>query len=379
MNIAVDMVALDKDGRAGGVTWLTLELVKGFSAIGDTRVIGLCTDDNREFLSRYLGDKVILVPLADRRQQKTLTRRVCGKIKDTQYVNSILEKYGADIFFCPFGIVNYRVKKAATVSVILDVQHEFFSEFFDKKELLVRRLIYRYIAHSARRVICISEYTRDTFCDKYKYDKNSADVVYIAIQDRFDGQDDTILRRLGLENDGYILYPANCWKHKNHERLIMSFNEFAQKNKNIKLVLTGNMFSQEERLKSIADSESVRQRIIIAGYVDDNEMNTLLEHCKGLIFPSLFEGFGIPVVEAMSQHKLIACSNTTSLPEIGCDSVYYFNPTKVDEIADGLRYISETEVTDKIIKDYDDNLKKFDKDKMINEYMKIFSDVLRRN
>lgn len=374
MNIAVDVVALDKDGRAGGVTWLALELINGLVKYDNMNIIALCTCENREFIKRHIGDKVILESI-DTGHGGNIVGRVLQKVKDNRKVQKIVKKYAVDIFFCPFGIVNYKINNVKTVSIILDVQHEFYPDFFSRRELLARKWIYRYIAHTAQKVVCISEYTRNTFCDKYGYDRDNAEVIYIAIQERFSKNDDTVLEKLGINREKYILYPANCWKHKNHERLLRAFEMFSKENPDIKLVLTGNMFGCTERLLEGISTEGVRNKIIVAGYVDEAQMHSLLKNCRGLIFPSLFEGFGIPVIEAMQQYKPVACSNTTSLPEIGCKSLFYFDPDEVDEIARGLEFILNANMTDEVIADYNDTLLKYNKQDMIEKYVRLFNQI----
>ena len=92
----------------------------------------------------------------------------------------------------------------------------------------------------------------------------------------------------------------------------------------------------------------------------------------------MFEGFGIPVVEAMQHYKPIACSNTTSLPEIGCSSIFYFNPMDENGIEKGLEYIAKANVTGEMKKDYDNSLNKYNGQEMTENYIKLFQDLLRR-
>ena len=117
---------------------------------------------------------------------------------------------------------------------------------------------------------------------------------------------------------------------------------------------------------------------VITGYVTDEELYSILKNAKGLIYPSLFEGFGIPIVEAMHLHKLIACSNLTSLPEIGCDAIFYFNPKKPDDILAGIRYLAENEMTNDIIQQYETKLNDYKTEKMVEEYLKVLKDVVSK-
>lgn len=376
MKIAVDIEAISKDGSAGGITGLALELIKGFAEKAD--VLALCTHANIDFLRKVLPPNVEFECIDSMRKRNgtNIIGRIIERIGQSIRAKHIIKVWKADILYCPFGVVNFHVRGIETISTIHDIQHEFYPEFFSKKEFWARRLLYSSIARRAKSVICISEYTKETFCDKYRYPKEKAEVVYNAIQNRFNECDDSILERLELSKRNYILYPANFWQHKNHKRLICAFSQFAKKRSKIKLVLTGNMFSQYEKLQGYIEKYNMKDRVVAAGYIDEDQLYALMKHCKGLIFPSLFEGFGIPVIEAMQMYKPIACSNAASLPEIGCDSLFYFDPKNIGGIIRGLRFIADTEVTDDMINDYNINLRKYDRENMINSYMNIFTKVL---
>ncbi len=116
--------------------------------------------------------------------------------------------------------------------------------------------------------------------------------------------------------------------------------------------------------------------MVITGYLKEEELYSILDGAKGLIYPSLFEGFGIPVVEAMHLYKPIACSSLTSLPEIGCSSIHYFNPKKPDEIYDGIAFLYRAKMTDTIRLEYDQKLKAFETDHMVSEYLKLFRETV---
>jgi hypothetical protein len=227
-------------------------------------------------------------------------------------------------------------------------------------------------------VTCISDYTRRTFCEKYGFPGERAKTIYIAVQNRFLKENDAILDKLHIRNQKYIVYPANFWEHKNHKLLLNAFAMYVHQNNDLKLVLTGNPLEQMNYYVDLLRAMSISEYVVITGYVDNEELYSILKNAKGLIYPSLFEGFGIPVVEAMHLHKLIACSDLTSLPEIGCESIYYFNPKKPDEILQGIQFLSESEMTSEIIQDYDEKLKDYETDKMVDSYLEVFQDTISR-
>jgi len=146
-------------------------------------------------------------------------------------------------------------------------------------------------------------------------------------------------KRLGR----YLLYPAKTWKHKNHEFLIRAIgirrDELAREG--IKLVLTGGYVYPRDvdELRRLCAEHRVDRLVEVLGFQSDERMQALLDHAEFLIFPSLFEGFGLPVLEAMNSGCPVVCSDRASLPEVAGDAATYFDPADDDslvEVLDGI-------------------------------------------
>ena len=377
MKIAVDLLSIRPDGSAGGATGFALELIKGFASRQDNQVMVLCADWNIKFLRTFLPKDVQLHQVIGKPNITgiEIVDKVLNRIRQKMESKSILSANGVDILYCPFSAATYKEKGIPTVSTILDIQHEYYPQFFAPQELSHRRKFYQDIVKKVEKVVCISDYTRETFCEKYGFPVERAQTIYIAIQNRFTKEDDKILDKLNIRGQKYIVYPANFWEHKNHKLLLNAFAMYVRENKDLKLVLTGNPLENTRYYADIIRTMGIEEYVSITGYISNEELYSILKNSKGLIYPSLFEGFGIPVVEAMHLHKLIACSNLTSLPEIGCDEIYYFNPKKPDEILSGIHFLAENEMTDSMIVQYDQKLKDYESDKMVEAYLKVFEDV----
>lgn len=378
MKIAVDVLSIREDGSAGGATGFALELIKGFAKTSGVQVMVLCADWNIELLKKCLPNNIQFCQVVGDFRYTGIGRvdRRINQVVRKLRSGSVLAKNHVDVLFCPFSAATYKEKGIPTVSTILDIQHEFYPQFFEPQELRHRRKFYQDIVKKVERVVCISDYTKETFCDKYNYPLDRAQTIYIAIQNRFDKEDDRILDKLDIRNQKYIVYPANFWEHKNHKLLLNAFAMYAKNHRDMKLVLTGNPLTQTDYYRNLLKTMKIDDLTVITGYVTNEELYSILKNSNGLIYPSLFEGFGIPVVEAMHMHKLISCSNLTSLPEIGCDAICYFNPKKPDEILRGIDYLAENQITDDIIAEYDTKLKEYENDKMVREYMEVFHNVI---
>ena len=145
-----------------------------------------------------------------------------------------------------------------------------------------------------------------------------------------------------LELKPYFFFPANLWRHKNHRVLFEAFRRFKDQEEfaNYKLILSGH-FDLEQWAK-LTNENDVRD-VHHLGYVSKAELVLLYSHARALVFVSLFEGFGMPVLEAFGLGCPVICSNTTSLPEIGSDAALLCDPTNPDAVAEAMR----TVVTDR--------------------------------
>ncbi len=378
MKIAVDVLSIRPDGSAGGATGFALELMKGFAARQGIQVLALCGDWNIRYLRDCLPKNIQFCQVMGDYHLTGigLIDRIVDRMRRKLQSKAVLAKNNVDILYCPFSAATYKEKGIPTVSTILDIQHEFYPQFFEPQELSHRRKFYQDIVKKVERVTCISDYTRETFCEKYDFPAERAQTIYIAIQNRFSEEDDSVLDRLNIRNQAYIVYPANFWEHKNHKLLLNAFAMYIQRRKDLKLVLTGNPLQQTDYYNELLKAMKIAEHTVITGYVTNEELYSILKNAKGLIYPSLFEGFGIPVVEAMHLHKLIACSNLTSLPEIGCSAICYFDPKMPDEILRGIQYLADHDMDDDMIREYDRKLKEYETDRMTDAYLKVFEDTV---
>jgi hypothetical protein len=142
------------------------------------------------------------------------------------------------------------------------------------------------------------------------------------------------LTELGIDQHRYMFYPANFWPHKNHRMLLAAYGIFLSRNpgEKIDLVLTGGLDELQDELKEAAKQMNLIKRVHFLGFLPQEKLIAVWQGCEFLIFPSLYEGFGIPVLEAMSIGKPIMCGNTTSLPEVAGNAALYFDPRMPEDI-----------------------------------------------
>jgi glycosyltransferase involved in cell wall biosynthesis len=223
------------------------------------------------------------------------------------------------------------------ILTINDLQHLHHPEFFSPHERQEREKLYREAARRAHHIICISEYTRQDVHRQYGIPLEKMTTVWIipsrhVWQEIAPGRCDSLLRGMGLEGP-FMFYPAQCWPHKNHARLVETFRLIAPHlPSNLKLVFSGRPFPADHPAALLIRDLNLETHVVHLGYRSPLEIRALFQRCLLVVFPSLFEGFGMPVAEAIIAGKPVACSGLTSLPEIAGDAALTFDPTNIHDI-----------------------------------------------
>ena len=250
---------------------------------------------------------------------------------------------GVDVWFCPMMELDPRHIDIPSVVLVPDIQQEFYPQFFTPQELSHRQLNVKPSCQLAGAVITISEYSRKTLLDQYDLDPDKVHVVYGAAGQEFDPSTveeswSRVEEEYGLR-EGYLFYPANTWSHKNHEVLLMALHRLKKRGLTPQLVLTGAAVRPIDTLKALARQLDCEDQLLYLGYVDQRFFPGLYRGAGCLVFPSLFEGFGIPLVEAMATGCPVACGNLTSIPEVVGEAAMMFEPRNPDSIADAIETI----------------------------------------
>jgi glycosyltransferase involved in cell wall biosynthesis len=226
---------------------------------------------------------------------------------------------GADVVHYPV-TVPLPPLRIPTVVSLLDLQHRDLPQLLSRGDRAYRALAYDAAAKRADRVITISEFVRARAIEVLGLDPERVTAIHLAVDhSRFYARGDE-------EREPYLLYPAQPWPHKNHARLFDAFRELRRGRPELRLVLTG-----------AGEFGDVPGGVEVRGRVPFDELPALYRRASALVFPSLYEGFGIPVLEAMACGCPVACSGAGSLPEIGGDAVRLFDASDPSAIADAVR------------------------------------------
>lgn len=241
---------------------------------------------------------------------------------------------------------------ARSALTVLDLQHEYFPDFFSRRDRLLRRMRWRPSAEAADHIIAISEYTKETICDLYEVEPSKVSVVPLTCRKVFwdgaSGPPRSLPSGPGSDTP-LFLYPASPLPAKNHTRLLEAFCVYCGRvEAGARLALTGPIMHSWGRVREDVARLGLEANVTVLEHVDDQELCRLYRAATGLIFPSLFEGFGLPVLEAMALGCPVASSTAGSLPELVGDAGRSFDPESEEEIADAFDWLGSLSSSERV-------------------------------
>lgn len=277
-------------------------------------------------------------------------------------------------FFCPCPVV----------CTIHDICFEHFKNIFTGMEYIRQKRLVPYAAKKSKVIFTVSSFSKQDIIGKYKISPERIIVTYSAVDecfrvlDKAQLEEDLLRSRFGIGNHPYILTVGNLQPRKNIPRLIEAFkrlkaqsrdahsgNEIRSKEdltktsmqySDYKLVIVGKKAWMYDDILRSADDED----IILTDYVEDTDLVRLYNAAELFVYPSFFEGFGLPPLEAMACGTPVAVANTTSLPEVVGDAGLYFDPFNVENIQQVLEVLIVDKTTrDELIDKGLDRIKKF--------------------
>jgi glycosyltransferase involved in cell wall biosynthesis len=278
----------------------------------------------RGALGRPAGVLARATPLAARLRAAWQRRRA-------RTLADVIARERIDLWFCPFTDLQPRSPGVPSVITVYDLQHERHPEFFDATELGHRREFYPASCRGADHVVAISEFTRRSVIEAYGVAPERVTAVWLAAAADVDwagGVRDVerVRAAYGLPAR-YVFYPANTWRHKNHARLVEALALYrAAHADDLALVLTGVEKEGQPALDAAAARAGLGAALRTLGHVPRADLPGLYAGAACLVFPSLFEGFGIPLVEAMLAGCPIVAADATSIPEVAGDAARLFDP-----------------------------------------------------
>ena len=265
-------------------------------------------------------------------------------------VKRILEQYRIDVFFSPDNYVSLRSRVPTLVTC-----HDLAYEHYPEQVPLTARYYYpfffpRYLQR-AEAVVTISEYTRKDLLERYELDPKKVTVAANGTR-RFSPLDRETIRKFRRKHtDGapYFFYVGAIQPRKNIARLIRAFDKFKETGSATRLVLGGRMAWQTGEVETALNDSPYRSDILLPGFISDAALPQWLGAARAFVYPSLFEGFGLPVLESMSAGVPVLTSDRSSLPEVAGEAALLVDPHDTDAIAAGLLELDNNETLRKTL------------------------------
>ncbi|MCF8383978.1 MAG: glycosyltransferase family 4 protein [Chlorobium sp.] len=411
--IAVDLTPVLPDGENGGAKLFVLELLRILAEMKPkTDFILLTQEASHEELSaldcanmrrvmvrttsasptksNQLHAGANILPLVSRNIHRTairLKKSIMKRMgKHPIKTRKLLKEMAVDLLFCPFTAPTYYEPEIPVVSTIYDLQYKTYPEFFTPEDVALRNKTFLEACSRATMLTAISDYSRKSAIQHGNIEPDRIRTIYLQMAQRITSKTenpDKLLNHFGLTSNLYFIYPANFWKHKNHEILLTAFAISTRQGlpQDIKLVCTGAPGERQQWLIRAASVLGLENRVIFPGYLPTDELSSLLSHAAGMVFPSLYEGFGLPVIEAMAAGIPVACSNTRSLPEISGNAALLFDPGVPEQISQSMvNLIDNLELRKRLIAAGKIRAAEFSDTKMMgNEYWELFENAMAIN
>lgn len=293
-----------------------------------------------------------------------------------------------------------------TILTVHDLGAEFLPQTHQFKQRLYLKLITDYQLKSASHLIAVSQATKNDLINKIGIPEKNISVIYEGYNEKLFKHDvkDSILKQYDLDKIVYFLFVGTIQPRKNLERLIKAYASFIEdskinspinppsstiknpsstlhhpsSNNNIPLlVLVGGKGWLSDEIYTLPKKLGIEKYVKLLGYVPDENLPTLYSKAQAFVFPSLFEGFGLPLLEAMACGCAIITSNLSSMPEIAGKAALLVNPYDQNEIFQALRDLStNSPLKEKLIKEGFQQVKKYSWQKCAQETIAVFKELV---
>ncbi|MFH1369566.1 MAG: glycosyltransferase family 1 protein [Elusimicrobiota bacterium] len=271
------------------------------------------------------------------------------------YLPSAITRNKIDVFHEP-SFIAPMFKKCPTVITIHDLAFIIHPECFTFKNVLYFKAMMKRSIESSDYVIAVSESTKNDIINRFKVSPEKVKMIHSGVNEYFHRIEDKkaikpVLEKYGITRD-FILNVSLISPRKNLLNLLKSFKLMREKKSvDYQLVITGAKgWLYEDIFKAVSDL-SLQKDVVFTGYVSDSELLCLYNSAKIFAYPSVYEGFGFPALEAMACGCPVVASNTSSLPEICGDAALLVEPADLDELSDALyRMLTDSKLREDMIK-----------------------------
>lgn len=339
MRIAINTRLL-LPNRLDGIGWFTAETTRRIVREHPEHQFFLLFDRKPDRQFKY-ADNVTLVTLHPQARHPVLWYMFFE-----WSVTRWLKNNNIDLFVSTDGWMSLRTH-VPTLTVIHDLNFEHANDYLRRSHQRYMKHYFPLFAKKATRIATVSEFSKKDISETYSIDSKMIDVVYDGAHNSYQRLKDAEIARMRdtyTQGHPYFIFIGTVSKRKNLSNILLAFDKFKDSTRSDTLMLVaGNVYQQDEQLKEVLATMHHRDSVVFVGHVSAEELARLLGAAQALVYTSLFEGFGIPIIEAFHTGTAVITSNVTSMPEVAGDAALIVDPYSVDDIATAMRQIDSDE------------------------------------
>lgn len=257
-----------------------------------------------------------------------------------------LRKIKADVFVSPDGFCSLRTKVPQCL-VVHDLAFLHCPEFISKPHLRYYQKNTGKFLKKSKVIITVSEYSKHDIVKQYKIDPAKIHVTYNAPGSLFQQlpyEEKELVKAKYSAGREYFIYTGSIHPRKNPINLLKAFSKFKKRQQsNMKLVFAGRLAWKTDEFTKLLSTFKFRNDVILTGYLDKNELAKVVASAYALVYPSFFEGFAVPPLEALQCGVPALVANNSAMPEVGGDAYLYIDPENPDDIAEKMMLIYKDE------------------------------------
>lgn len=341
-NIAIDLLWL-RPGKVGGTESYIRNLLDGFRELEEEfNFTLLVSKDNADTFRKYEEDKRFHLLVANIKSENIGKRIIWQNL----FQNRLLRKNGFRKCFEPVYCKPWLNGGIQYTCVIHDLQALHYPQYHPLHEVVYSRLCWRMDVMNAARIAAISKWVKTDI--EQKYGRKDIEVIYnpILIKENQTAEFNGLRQKYGIEKKQFYYTVSQMIPHKNLQTLFGVMERIASEKRGRrqerfgdgadglpdKLLISGVNGNAAEEIKKQIRDMNLQDAVVLTGFVSNEERNTLYQNCSVFLFPSVFEGFGMPPVEAMLFHTPVVTTRCASIPEVTQEkAIYVDDPYNVDE------------------------------------------------
>lgn len=335
--VAIDLLWV-RENKVGGTEFFVRKLLEGFSGLdNDFHFVLLASNDNHKSFEKYTADKRFELLVADVNSEQ-ISKRILWQI---MHQNRFLRKHGITCCLAPVYCRPFTNGGIRYLSSIADLQAYYYPQYHPYYEVLFTKMCWLVDKYKSEHVVAISKYVKEDLQREYHFKEDKVSAIYVPVEPlEYKEEVWTEAKEKYEICDGEYYYTVGQMiPHKNMITLLKVMDKMRNEDKlPHKLLISGINGNMTSEINKKIEELNIGDNVVLTGFVSNEMKAALMKHCRTFLFPSVFEGFGIPPIEAMMCGAHVITTKCTCIPEVTQEKAEYVDdPYGVDDWIEHLR------------------------------------------